>query len=178
MSEAAFDVDQLQAAAMLTVPQVEVQIGNVFLVVRAQPPTDVASQLKTTVHTAAAYFRNHANAPPHNSPQGLPEGKIFCLARPGDNGARFFRLGRAPDCDLVIAESTVSRLHALILRDKDMLFRIKDLGSKAGTKVNDMALHERDSVPLPLGGHVDVGGLRIAVLNAAGLLKLIAAPVL
>jgi hypothetical protein len=167
MSEAAFDVDQLKAAAMLTVAQVESQIGNVFLVVRAQPPSDVAGQLKTTVHTSAAYFRNNGDAPPH----------IFCLARPGDTGARFFRLGRAPDCDLVIAESTVSRLHALILRDKDMLFRIKDLGSKAGTKVNDMALHERDSAPLPLGGHVDVGGLRIAVLNASGLLKLIAAPI-
>ena len=44
-------------------------------------------------------------------------------------------IGRAPECDIELADATVSRRHAEIVRDGDAWF-IRDLGSSNGTKVN------------------------------------------
>lgn len=61
-------------------------------------------------------------------------------------------IGRAPECDLELADSTVSRRHAEIVRDGDAWF-VRDLGSSNGTKVNgsgvtDQMLHDGDEIRL------------------------------
>lgn len=61
-------------------------------------------------------------------------------------------IGRAPECDLELADSTVSRRHAEVVRDGDAWF-IRDLGSSNGTKVNgqgvtDQMLHDGDQIRL------------------------------
>lgn len=61
-------------------------------------------------------------------------------------------IGRAPECDLELADSTVSRRHAEIVRDGDAWF-IRDLGSSNGTKVNgsgitDQMLRDGDEIRL------------------------------
>lgn len=47
-----------------------------------------------------------------------------------------FKIGRREGCSLVIRSTTVSREHALILRDSEMTWRISDLGSTNGTFLN------------------------------------------
>lgn len=44
-------------------------------------------------------------------------------------------LGRSPDADLVLADDTVSRRHAVLRGDRDCL-EIEDLGSSNGTAIN------------------------------------------
>jgi DNA-binding response OmpR family regulator len=66
-------------------------------------------------------------------------------------------LGRAPDCDLVVAEPRVSRHHAELRRSGDG-FLLADLNSTNGTHLNGHLL----SQPLPLrdGDVVEVGSAR------------------
>jgi adenylate cyclase len=52
-----------------------------------------------------------------------------------DVSQEIFVMGRDPSCDLVIADSTVSRRHAQILRERN-LFAVQDLDSKNGIRLN------------------------------------------
>jgi len=59
-------------------------------------------------------------------------------------------LGRAPDCDLVFADESLSRQHATVYFQGDS-FHIADRGSSNGTLVNGLrvqqqALHDRDEI--------------------------------
>ena len=61
-------------------------------------------------------------------------------------------IGRAPECDIELADATVSRRHAEVVRDGDAWF-IRDLGSSNGTKVNgagvvDQILNDDDEIRL------------------------------
>ena len=68
-------------------------------------------------------------------------------------------VGSSPECDIVLADSRVSRLHCEIrLTDRGVM--VRDLGSKNGTFVGDLAIVE---VLLPLGRKVTVGGSTLTV---------------
>jgi len=59
-------------------------------------------------------------------------------------------IGRADDCEIIIASPRVSRRHARLFKDAAG-FTVEDLGSKNGTFVNDLAarrqvLHEGDEI--------------------------------
>jgi hypothetical protein len=46
------------------------------------------------------------------------------------------RIGRAPDCDLILDRPEVSRHHAELLRIDAVTYEVRDLGSTNGTQVN------------------------------------------
>lgn len=46
------------------------------------------------------------------------------------------RIGRAPDCDLILDHPEVSRHHAELLRIDAVTYEVRDLGSTNGTRVN------------------------------------------
>jgi len=52
-------------------------------------------------------------------------------------------IGRAPDCDIVIAHHAISRHHARLTRHGGT-WRVVDLGSKNGTRVNELAGTDKD----------------------------------
>ena len=54
-------------------------------------------------------------------------------------------IGRAKDCDCVLAEPTVSRLHAELRRDGER-WLLRDLGSRNGTRVNGLRVLEATEV--------------------------------
>ncbi len=45
-------------------------------------------------------------------------------------------IGREPECDLPVAHESVSRRHALLIADTDDTWRIRDVGSKNGLRVD------------------------------------------
>jgi FHA domain/Domain of unknown function (DUF1707) len=65
-------------------------------------------------------------------------------------------LGRARDCDCVIAEPSVSRRHASLRREGDR-WLLCDLGSRNGTRVNGMRVLEETEVRP--GDRVSFGGI-------------------
>ncbi|MBX6386043.1 MAG: FHA domain-containing protein [Microbispora sp.] len=60
------------------------------------------------------------------------------LALPADGRARYL-VGRGSSCDLVLADLTVSRIHAELRRDQDTWVLV-DLGSMNGTRLNGWRL--------------------------------------
>jgi adenylate cyclase len=87
------------------------------------------------------------------------EGRTRDEDRVFDLGDRARILGRAPDCDLVLNHESVSRAHARFTRDGDS-WRISDLGSKNGVRVNTYRIDEQK---LQDGDRIDLGSTRLYV---------------
>ena len=69
-------------------------------------------------------------------------------------------IGRSPDCDIFLDDVTVSRKHAVLVRD-DVRFTIEDQGSLNGTYVNRSRI---DSSPLSDGDELQIGKYRLTFL--------------
>jgi FHA domain/DUF1707 SHOCT-like domain len=93
-------------------------------------------------------------APPVPVPLTFPRGA-------GDS----FSIGRAAECDLTIADMTVSRVHATLERTADG-WLLTDLSSTNGTRVNGW--RARGRVPVKAGDVVSFGNARYS-LRAADL---------
>lgn len=78
------------------------------------------------------------------------------------------RLGRGSDCDLVVDDATLSRVHLLFAQDGARRWTVRDAGSRNGTKINGRPLHD---TPLPLepGAAIEAGAVRLTFLDAPGL---------
>lgn len=77
------------------------------------------------------------------------------IARPGMPARRVANcegeiiLGRGHLCDVLLEDPVVSRLHVAVRRSNNA-FVVRDLGSRNGTRVNDISLHNDEaSVPGP-----------------------------
>ena len=81
----------------------------------------------------------------------LPDGQRVPM------GADPLVIGRLPDCDVVLADSNVSRRHAELRRKDDGIF-VVDLGSTNGTRVNGTRVREQ---LLGSGDEVSVGSTRL-----------------
>ena len=98
----------------------------------------------------------HAPQPrPAEADPGPPQPLFF----PPGNGTAF-TIGRTQDCDLRIADLSVSRLHAQLSRGEDG-WLLSDLGSHNGTRVNGWRV--RDPVPLHPGDLVQFGSATFIV---------------
>ena len=71
-------------------------------------------------------------------------------------GARVTLLGRAPDCDCVLSDETVSRQHAALRHHEGSWF-LRDLRSTNGTRVNGSRV--LDEVEVRPGDRVTFGAL-------------------
>ena len=84
---------------------------------------------------------------------------VFLGSAPNLTGGRPLVLGRAPWCNLVLPEPTVSRRHAELRRD-GAAWTIVDLGSRNGTWVNGWRV---DRATVHRGDRISLGGQRLVV---------------
>ncbi|MFL5629598.1 MAG: FHA domain-containing protein [Ktedonobacteraceae bacterium] len=84
---------------------------------------------------------------------GESPGQCFSLDRP------LLTIGRGSECDIVINDASISRVHAQMLRQANGMY-VQDLGSRNGTRVND----EPISAPqrLQAGDIVCIGSVHLA----------------
>jgi len=71
-------------------------------------------------------------------------------------------IGRSPDCDVFLDDVTVSRKHAVLLRDEGGTFRIEDQGSLNGTFLNRRRI---DSAQLENGDELQIGKYKLTFLE-------------
>jgi hypothetical protein len=86
----------------------------------------------------------------------------------------FVSVGRSPQNDVVLMESSVSRMHATLDKDGEQ-WRILDAGSRHGTKVNgELAPARGHGQPIVLtsGDRVKFGDVIVSFVGAAGVLDL------
>jgi pSer/pThr/pTyr-binding forkhead associated (FHA) protein len=74
-----------------------------------------------------------------------------------------FTIGRSAECDLAIADMTVSRVHATLERTADG-WLLTDLSSTNGTRVNGW--RARGRVPVKAGDVVSFGNARYSLRAA------------
>jgi pSer/pThr/pTyr-binding forkhead associated (FHA) protein len=84
-------------------------------------------------------------------------------------------VGRAPTCGLCFAEESVSREHCEIF-EKDGQFFVRDLSSANGTCLNGVELAGGAAVALPVGAHVQIGPVVLALHEASRFTLLDPAP--
>lgn len=81
-----------------------------------------------------------------------PKGRISRSLKPAGN-----TIGRLPSCDIILSDPSVSRQHASIWRASDG-WRIKDLGSRAGTRLNGEPVTD---AALPSRGVLSLGSVTL-----------------
>jgi hypothetical protein len=70
------------------------------------------------------------------------------------------RIGRSPDCEIFLDDVTVSRNHAVLVRENGK-FRVEDQGSLNGTFVNRTRI---DNAPLVEGDELQIGKYRMTFI--------------
>src|SRR5205807_10635907 len=116
----------------------------------------VAVELETDASLGAGEFLVAGRT--EEGPGGGPFGAVIL-----DDGRRVVvgedpvTVGRLPECDIVLADSNVSRRHAEVRRQGNG-FVVVDLGSTNGTKVNGVGVRERR---LADGDELRVGNTRL-----------------
>ena len=72
-----------------------------------------------------------------------PYGRIdwYAIAPQSFAEGKYFTLGRSPDCNISLADGSVSAHHAYIAAERGELF-VRDLGSTNGVLVNDCKMAE------------------------------------
>jgi hypothetical protein len=89
----------------------------------------------------------------------LREPQSLCLPRQPD---RRFTIGRAPSCDFMVADLSVSRWHAR-LHHEDGNWLLSDLGSTNGTRLNGWRV--TSAVPLQPGDSVSFGSAAYVIID-------------
>jgi len=93
----------------------------------------------------------HLQSPPPANPAPL----VF----PPGRGTRF-TIGRTRDCDLCLADLSVSRMHALLVRREEG-WVLSDLGSHNGTRLNGWLV--REPVQVRAGDRVEFGSMAFII---------------
>ncbi|MCC7366891.1 MAG: DUF3662 domain-containing protein [Chloroflexi bacterium] len=123
------------------------------------PPTRPVQPIAPTAHLPRA---QRSEASP-----GAPAGPLLLLLEDGRNVrlvGNVVRIGRAPDNDLVLSDSRVSRYHAQIVMDQ-LGPHIRDLGSTNGTLLAGRpVVHDR----IAAGCQLSLGGFGVQVLADVG----------
>jgi len=95
--------------------------------------------------------------------------QIFPLAKkPGASFPDRITIGRTNNNDVVIADTSVSRLHAYVRRDGSK-WVVADAGSKNGSWLLGEALEPRREKPLPSRGMLKLGDVELTFYDALDL---------
>jgi FHA domain len=107
------------------------------------------------------------DAPPGTDRQSL--GRSFmalALRKVSDTFPHMITLGRTGNNDLVVADSSISKLHAIFTHSAQKGFELADAGSKNGTWVAGRQLVARgEATAVRLGDRIRVGRIEFTVVD-------------
>jgi hypothetical protein len=75
-------------------------------------------------------------------------------------------IGRARNCDVVLRNPSVSKLHAHLRREPNGSWVLIDLNSHNGTVIDGMRVSGSAPVPIKIGEQLTFGGMTVRVVDA------------
>ncbi len=99
---------------------------------------------------------------------------VFALAKAAHNPwPERISVGRARNNDVVLSDSSVSKLHAHFRVSRDHTLTLTDAGSRNGTRLNDVAVPAGESMRVQVGDTITFGRTTLTVVDAAGIYQLV-----
>ena len=95
---------------------------------------------------------------------------IPLVKAPGNPYSDRISVGRARNCDVVLRNPSVSKLHAHIRREPNGSWVLLDVNSHNGTSIDGVRVQSSQPVVLRLGEQVTFGGMVVRIVDAAQLL--------
>ena len=109
---------------------------------------------------------------PHGKLTAEPEMELYPLAKkPGASFPDRITIGRTANNDVVIADHSVSRLHAYVRQADGWV--VTDAGSKNGSWLDDVVLEPRRETPLPPRAVLRLGDVRLTFYRSEELYDLL-----
>ncbi len=139
--------------------------GSIDLRVKPEHPRPPAENHADT----EAPLRTANRATPSGSPSGFGllvscEAGVYVI--PLDD-KESFTLGRTTECDIVIADASISRRHARLVVGETMT--LEDVGSTNGTRVLGRRLVRDERVPVAIGAVFELGSATFVLQKTRGL---------
>jgi hypothetical protein len=133
------------------------QLANLFTDLPSQ--RDWRARWRARIRTAIG--SGPAGALPALAGPGVAPVPLFFPPGRGDR----FTIGRTRDCDLCLADPSVSRRHAELIRDADG-WLLNDLGSRNGTRLNGWLV--RETVAVRAGDRLELGSAIFVLQDQPG----------
>lgn len=136
-----------------------IRIGDYALLLFDDAQQSVAAQDRDAMTVPAPL--------PSTPPKALSD-RLVVLLGPNQGaeyalGERRLLIGRGEECDIALNDTSVSRVHADVERDESGRFRIGDLGSSNGLRVNGMEVQD---TTLYSGDIVELGDVELQFVPA------------
>jgi len=157
-------LDELSALARTSTREAfAAQLPHLFLVLGAPPKTETPV-FDTQIVAATPPARPRAG---HGGAAAL---EVVAVTKAPDNPyPDRISIGRARNCDVVIRNGSVSKLHAQFVMAAGSKLELCDSNSQNGTGVNGRALSPGQPVEVAPGDEIRFGSLTCHLLDAAGL---------
>jgi pSer/pThr/pTyr-binding forkhead associated (FHA) protein len=146
-----------------------VRVGRIWLelTVETVPLTDdvqlTTREIALSLVSSALAAQGEAAAAKLQVVSGPDQGKELALAELG----RAYVIGRGPGLDLTLSDVDCSRRHVEVSRRGQSIW-IKDLGSKNGAQLDDVALAPHKETPWPRGKLVKLGATELGYEDPVG----------
>jgi hypothetical protein len=136
--------------------------------------TEGDAKVPITFHTAAVSVTDKQKLEAMMAkPDKKPDYEVLAVAKaPGHPYPDRISVGRARNCDLVLRDPSVSKLHAHFRTRENGKFDLMDLDSQNGTCVNGIQLAPNKPEPVWPGDTVSFGNVTAWLLDAGALFDL------
>jgi hypothetical protein len=164
------DLEELsKLAKTLTEKEFSARFPHLFLLLHQAndgiSPLAFHTEVIDLEHEGAA--AQHARPRPHPSAAAAAGLRIVALVKaPSSPYPDRVSIGRARNCDVVLRDASISKLHAHVRAEPDGSFVLIDLGSHNGTKIHDDPLPANQPAPVRTGDVVTIGGVKARVADA------------
>jgi hypothetical protein len=135
-----------------------------------RPPGDTLRPPHVAFHTGASRGGLKVSAPLAS----LERARVYAVQKsPGRPFPERVSVGRAPNCDIVLREASVSKLHAHFLHVTETGADVADAKSSNGTRVNGVLVAAGEKRKVDVGDKLTFGAVTLEWIDAEALYDLL-----
>jgi hypothetical protein len=97
-------------------------------------------------------------------------GEALAIALSRNPRRPYLALGHGPECDIVLDDATLSRVHLVLIRAGARDWALRGADGSAGTRLNGLPLGAGEPHPLRSGDRIQAGEVQLTFLAASDIL--------